>query len=195
MSAQLGRPREFDEEEVLSDIMSAFWKNGYEGTGLAQIIDATGLKKGSLYKAFENKHDMYLKALSHYEKTAVDPTVKFLTSDSAAPFERVKSYLSAPINAVWDKNDSRGCFLCNASADYAAHDDNTRALVARGYGKMERALMVPIKQLNPKWSQPKLESAAQHCLSVYAGLRIMSRAAVDRKRLEGVRDACLGTLK
>ena len=76
-----------------------------------------------------------------------------------------------------------------------AHGGRTAADgVARGYGKMERALMVPIKQLNPKWSQPKLESAAQHCLSVYAGLRIMSRAAVDRKRLEGARDACLGTL-
>ena len=194
MSGQLGRPREFDEDEVLTDIMSTFWKNGYEGTGLAQIIEATGLQKGSLYKAFTNKQDMYVKALAHYEKNVVDRAIKSLVSGSVAPYERVKAFLSAPIEASFNKNDRRGCFLCNASADYAVHDDETRALVARGYGKLERALMTPIAQLHPDWPNDKCKKTAQLCLSVYAGLRIMSRAAAERDRLEGARDTYMDML-
>jgi len=195
MSGQVGRPRGFDEGQVLTDIMSAFWENGYDGTSLAQITKATGLQKGSLYKVFTDKHDMYVKALAHYEKNVVDGAIKSLVSSNTAPYERIKAFLSAPIDASWNKNDWRGCFLCNASADYAAHDDDTRALVARGYGKLERTLMMPIAEIHPHWANDKVEQTAQLCLTTYAGLRVMSRAAVERKRLEDARDACLAMLK
>jgi len=177
MAGQLGRPREFDEDDVLTDIMSLFWKNGYEGTGLSEIIKATGLQKGSLYKAFENKQDMYVKALAHYEKNVVDKAVKSLVSGGAPPYERVKAFLSAPIKASFNDSDRRGCFLCNASADFA-----------------EGALRSPIAELHPDWPSDKVEKTAQLCLSVYAGIRIISRAAVDRKHLEGGRDACMDML-
>jgi len=174
MAGQLGRPREFNEDDVLTDIMSVFWRNGYEGTGLAQIIKATGLQKGSLYKAFENKQDMYVKALAHYEKNIVDKAVKSLISGSPPPFERVKAFLSTPVKASFNESD--------------------RALVARGYGKLERGLKAAIEQIHPDWTPYKLETSAQLCLSVYAGLRNMSRAALERNRLEGARDACLERL-
>ena len=67
-----GRPREFDEADVLAKIMSLFWERGYEGTGLSDIMNATGLQKGSLYKAFGSKQDMYVRALTHYERLIVD---------------------------------------------------------------------------------------------------------------------------
>jgi len=137
---------------------------------------------------------MYVKALTRYEQTVVDAAVKALTS-KGAPLQRINTFLSASIDAACNKNDLRGCFLCNASADYAAHDDDTRALVARGYNKLERALMVPIAELHPTWPQDRVQKTSQLCQSVYAGLRIMSRAAVNRTQLEGARDACLEMLK
>jgi len=33
-TGQVGRPREFDEDEVLGKIMSVFWQFGYEATKL-----------------------------------------------------------------------------------------------------------------------------------------------------------------
>jgi len=195
VSGQLGRPREFDEDQVLMDIMSVFWKHGYEGTGVTQIVKATGLKKGSLYKAFKSKRNMYLKALAYYEKNVVGDAVKLLTSNNTPPLNRIKSFLSLPIEDSWGKNDWRGCFLCNAAADYAAHDNETKALVARGYGKLEHALMAAITDMHPDWSKDELEKTVQLCLTVYTGLRIKSRAAIERKHLEYARDACLDRLR
>ena len=62
----VGRPRQFDEDEVLEAAMEAFWANGYEATSLSQLMEATGLHKGSLYQAFGDKHSLFLAALERY---------------------------------------------------------------------------------------------------------------------------------
>ena len=46
--------------------MVAFWAKGYEATSLADLMDATGLHKGSLYQAFGDKHTLFLQALDRY---------------------------------------------------------------------------------------------------------------------------------
>lgn len=54
----VGRPRQFDEEQVLDAAMKAFWAKGYESTSLADLVEVTGLHKGSLYQAFGDKHTL-----------------------------------------------------------------------------------------------------------------------------------------
>ena len=62
----MARPREFDEAVVLEKAARVFWAHGYEGSSLADLCEGTGLTKGSLYKAFEDKRGLYLRALEHY---------------------------------------------------------------------------------------------------------------------------------
>ncbi len=62
----VGRPREFDVEQVLDAAMKAFWANGYESTSLADLVSVTGLHKGSLYQAFGDKHSLFIQTLNRY---------------------------------------------------------------------------------------------------------------------------------
>jgi len=188
-----GRPREFDEADVLGKVMSLFWEKGYEGTGLSDIMAATGLHKGSLYKAFGSKHELYVRALDLYEQQIIDAAVDALKS-GGDPVQRLRIFLRAPIDAVWNKNDRRGCFLCNASADQAAGDPKTQALVVRGYAKLEGAINVAVGDARPDWPQTTVGQVARLLLSVYSGLRVMARAPVERHRLQGAMDAALALL-
>ena len=70
----IGRPREFDADSMLLKIMDVFWARGFVGTTLSHLVAATGLKKGSLYAAFGDKREMYLKALALYDRTAIAAT-------------------------------------------------------------------------------------------------------------------------
>lgn len=178
-----GRPREFDELETLSKLMNIFWEKGFEGTSLSDMVGVTNLKKGSLYAAFGSKHDMYLKALAHYEALVVDSACTSLTGGDD-PMARIDDFLSSPIEAVWNKQDTRGCFLCNASADKAALDSDTHALVRRGYNKLEGALGDALGKVKPKWGDADINAKARLLLAVYSGLRVMARSAVDRETLE-----------
>ena len=69
----------------------------------------TGLAKGSIYKAFESKHNLYLKSLERYEAIHVDTTVAALSSSKSAII-RLNDFLSAPIKNVSSDGMNKGCF-------------------------------------------------------------------------------------
>ncbi|MBZ8118277.1 TetR/AcrR family transcriptional regulator [Roseovarius sp. LXJ103] len=173
-----GRPREFDPEEALSKIMQLFWENGYEATGLRDIIAVTGLGKASLYAAFGNKQSMYLQGLSHYEGLMVDAAVSALNRSDQPPMARIGMFLSSPIIAVRDHRDQRGCFLCNASADRASMDEGTSKIVQRGYEKMRRAIENALVEAQPDINPSLAAARAQLVLTVYSGLNVMARSGI-----------------
>src|SRR5580704_4385012 len=61
-----GRPRQYDPDSALARATAAFWKNGYAGTSLDDLSEATGMNRPSLYAAFGDKRDLYLKTLEYY---------------------------------------------------------------------------------------------------------------------------------
>ena len=58
-----GRPRSYDPETALARAAAVFWKAGYAGTSLDDLSQATGMNRPSLYAAFGDKRDLYLKTL------------------------------------------------------------------------------------------------------------------------------------
>lgn len=189
----VGRPREFSENDVLDSVMALFWKHGFEGTGLSDILTATGLAKGSIYKAFKSKHNLYLLSLARYEAVHVDSAVKALGA-KGTPLEKLDSFLSAPIKDMATTGLSKGCFLCNASADRAQADSETRALVQRGFNKLAGALTGVITELNPQMKPKAARQSAQMMLTIYSGLRTMSRSGIDPAELYLAKDAAFKSL-
>jgi len=59
----MGRNRTFDESEVIAQCARAFRSTGYEGTSIDDLVRASGLHRGSLYKAFGSKRGLFLLAL------------------------------------------------------------------------------------------------------------------------------------
>jgi AcrR family transcriptional regulator len=62
----LGRPREFDVDTALDLALRVFWRKGYEGASMADLTEAMGITKPSLYAAFGNKEDLFRKAMDRY---------------------------------------------------------------------------------------------------------------------------------
>lgn len=193
-SQSAGRPREFDEADVLDSVMNLFWQQGYADTAMQDILEATGLAKGSIYKAFTSKHDLYLKSLERYEELHVDSAVAALQSSKDA-YLRLDDFLSAPIKNATMKGQNKGCFLCNASADRANFDEETRALVQRSFKKLNRALRSAVSEARPDWSSQKAQQVAQMMLSVYSGLRVMSRSGQSKAILSDAKDGALSMIK
>ena len=62
----MGRARAFDADEALDRAMTVFWSKGYEASSLADLTEAMGISRPSLYAAYGNKEELFRKALERY---------------------------------------------------------------------------------------------------------------------------------
>ncbi len=65
-NAAIGRPRLFDEEAVLAGLTALFWRQGYSQTSMADIVEASGVHKPSLYRTFGTKEELFATVLRRY---------------------------------------------------------------------------------------------------------------------------------
>jgi AcrR family transcriptional regulator len=62
----MGRPRGFDEEEVVRAAVDLFARRSYDGTSVDDLVNHLGVHRGSLYKTFGSKRGLYLRALRRH---------------------------------------------------------------------------------------------------------------------------------
>lgn len=63
-----GRPRQFDRETALTHARDLFWRCGYEGTSLSDLVSALGIASARIYKAFGSKEQLFREAIENYEQ-------------------------------------------------------------------------------------------------------------------------------
>jgi len=61
-----GRPREFDMDSALDGAIRVFCERGYHATSVGDLTAAMRLATGSVYKAFRDKHAVFLAAFERY---------------------------------------------------------------------------------------------------------------------------------
>jgi TetR/AcrR family transcriptional repressor of nem operon len=116
MTLPMGRPREFDIEEATDKAMQAFWRGGYGGTSLSDLMAATGLEKGSLYKAFGCKEQLFLAALDRYLAagvTQIESTVR----NAPTAVEALRGVLDLVAENCSGARGATGCLAVNATIE------------------------------------------------------------------------------
>ena len=67
----MARALEFDYDKAIDKATRVFWKNGYSGTSLRDLLKAIGIGEGSFYNTLKSKKQLYLKCLKRYNDTVV----------------------------------------------------------------------------------------------------------------------------
>src|SRR5438477_162343 len=65
-----GRPRGYQPEIALGRALDLFRKNGFAATSLDDLSAATGMNRPSLYGAFGDKRELYIKSYARYRADA-----------------------------------------------------------------------------------------------------------------------------
>lgn len=121
-STPVGRPRAFDVDKALQKALEVFWAKGYEGASLPDLTEAMGINKPSLYAAFGNKEQLFLKAIELYENRPCaffQPALLQPTAHQVA-----KHLLFGAAAANTDPNLPNGCVVVQGAlscSDSASH--------------------------------------------------------------------------
>jgi TetR/AcrR family transcriptional repressor of nem operon len=76
----MGRPRAFDETEVVRAAASLFARRAYDGISVDDLVTHLGVHRNSLYKVFGSKRGLYLAALRWHLEHQVRPLLAKVTA-------------------------------------------------------------------------------------------------------------------
>ncbi|WP_159774336.1 TetR/AcrR family transcriptional regulator [Streptomyces sp. HM190] len=153
----MGRPRAFDTDQAVTAAAALFAAHGYEGTSVDDLVTATGVHRGSLYKVFGSKRSLHLAALRAHLDREIGPAVA-----AVAALTDPAQALTAAI-ASYDGGPAAGLLLL-AAVERAPHDPEVAALVTDAVTALEDAL------------RPSHGEAAPHLASTVLGARLRLRA-------------------
>lgn len=129
----MARPRSFDEAQVLDESMQVFWRQGYEGTSVDDLVRATGLSRSSLYQAFSNKRGVLEASMQHYRDTRVEGMVAILERPNVGIDNLIGFFMQFDsVAREFPERLAMGCMITNTVAEMAVVDSALRP-TADGY--------------------------------------------------------------
>jgi len=118
----MGRPKQFNPDLAVANAVDLFWRQGYGATTPAELVEALGIGKGSLYNTFESKHALFEEALRRYGDQRVAGLVDVLNQPGPVR-ERLQAALerlAAPERVTLLQ---RGCLAVNTVAELGGRDE------------------------------------------------------------------------
>jgi TetR/AcrR family transcriptional repressor of nem operon len=182
-----GRPRSFDEADVLEHATQVFWTQGFEATSVADLEAATGLGRQSLYNAFGGKRALYQACLKHYEQTRAAGFGDCLAA-APDPLAAVEGVVRSWAQSA-RQTGCRGCLFLNAVSEFGGRDPDLLATVTRVLDAQQRALADCLRaaqragQLAPEADPTAL---ARRLQATSHGLQLMSRLDPDDGVLDDI---------
>lgn len=178
-----GRPREFDVDVALDAAMEAFWHQGYGGTSMSDLEKATGLGKGSLYKAFGDKHALFVQAFQRYMNEHMGSIApKFIGAATAT--DGVREFITyAMERGVCDDGTRMGCMAVNTVNELAQDDPVVRGILHKSMAGMMEIMTALVRRGQESGefrTDVDAESLAEYLAAVNAGFATYGKGDFDR---------------
>ncbi|MCJ2184843.1 TetR/AcrR family transcriptional regulator [Novosphingobium sp. 1949] len=182
-----GRPREFDPDAALGNALKVFWKHGYEGASLAELTEAMGITKPSLYACFGNKEALFKKALDLYERDKLAYIGKALEAPSARGV--AERLLNGSLETYCGSAGAQGCLGVISLVANTTEAASIREHVIARRKSSETALIARFERALAEGDLPpgsRPEALAQCLFTILQGLAVKAQADTTRAELEMV---------
>ncbi|MFG3346485.1 TetR/AcrR family transcriptional regulator [Streptomyces sp. NPDC048018] len=188
------RPRGFDLDHALDAAMTTFWDKGYAGTSAQDLVDSTGLGRGSLYNTFTSKRGLFEAALRRYDSEWTSRLTRLLEEGEGTARERIRAVLLSVVDEeTAEIPDHRGCLVVNTAMEMAGRDPDITEHVRGTFARVQTALRVSIEQGQRDGSMPRdqePQTLAVFLLNSMYGLRVLGKVG-DRATLVSLVDQIL----
>lgn len=175
----MGRMPTYDRRAVVDAARDVFWQRGYAEAGIAELEDATGLTRSSLYNAFGSKRGLFDAVLAAYLDDVVRTRLRPLGGGDPGALEAYVDEMRSAIAA--DSPRARlGCLLLNAGSSPLASDDaEVRELVSGYAAEMRAAIRAAVADRRPDLTPDAVNSLSAVCASLVVAALTLARADRD----------------
>ncbi len=192
-----GRPRAYQPEIALGKALDLFRRDGFAATSLDDLSGATGMNRPSLYGAFGDKRELYIKSYARYRAEARAAMQEIFRDEMPIRKRMARIYAVALDIYLSGEAGPRGCFTVMTAGSEAVADPEIRAMVLEGLSELDKAFATCFRLAREKGELPPsadpavlahLASATIHTIAIRA------RARVPRKELQAIVDGAIDVM-
>lgn len=178
----MGRPKEFEREDVLVKALDVFWTNGYEATSLDDLTRAMKLGRGSLYAEFGDKHSLFVAALDRYR---MERLAELESTLAQAPTVRagIAEVFRGIVKRMWSDERRRGCLMVNAAAELAPTDPVVARLAQESFERIAGAFRTALahgKRSGELDASLDVRATSHYLANAFHSLRLLSKMTERR---------------
>ncbi len=178
----------FDVAETLDKAMQTFWAQGYEATSMQDLVERTGVNRGSLYATYGDKRALFLAALRMYDDRMRDNLLRRVEA-AHDPRDAVRQVFLRFSEVNPESGVNCGCFITNTALELAPHDADVCRIVAQAQRRIEaffRRMIEDGKAQGTITAELDAGETARGLLASMIGIAVLTRSRPERDLLNGV---------
>jgi TetR/AcrR family transcriptional repressor of nem operon len=162
-------------------------QNGYNATGLTDILKAAGVPKGSFYHHFGSKEDFAAAALERYGMREREHAAAVLNDTTTPPLRRLRRYFGDLVKIYGQKGAIPGCMMGRFSLEIAEASPQLRKQISATFDHWQHTIATVIRQAVEEKELPAgtdAESLAGFLLNSWEGALLRSQVERSNAPLE-----------
>ena len=174
-------------EHLLDVGVELMHQNGYNATGLSDILKAADLPKGSFYHHFSSKEDFAAAALARYVAHEGEHAASVLNDLKMPPLKRLKRYFTDLTMTYGQMGQIPGCMMGRFSLEMAAKSPQLRKLISASFAGWQHKIAAVVQEAVERKELPsdtEPEPLAGFLLNSWEGALLRSQAEKSDAPLE-----------
>lgn len=170
--------------------MELFWKTGFNGTSIQDLVAHLGINRGSLYDTFGGKDALFEKAFAHYQKQNTEATRTLLHQAPSVKEGFRKLFLLSVEQSVNDP-DRKGCFVVNTTTERIPENGEWLDILNRNRLNFEQLFYQQLKKGVEKGEispEKDLKALAAFLFTLYNGLKVVAKINPSKEELMRIVD-------
>ncbi len=171
-----GRPRGFDAEKGVAVAERLFRERGYDAVGVAELVQAIGIKPPSFYAAYGSKKELLERVLKRYGSHDGGEIGRIIRRGGPLA-ETADRLFQHAAECYANDPKARGCLILEGTRN--SHDDGACAITRRAHSAFREGLVEWIAASAPEHA----EALAQYVQVVLAGMSAEARSGAGTEQL------------
>lgn len=179
-----GRPLAFNQDEVLDKALNVFWSHGYEGASMAELTEALGINKPSIYAAFGNKEALFRKALVRYTTGPAAFVGQAMKEPTAR--QAVEKLLKQAAEFFSDKSTPNGCMIVQGALTCGQNSLAIQQELIAYRGNFEASLTKRFELAKAQGdlsSNVNAKQLAKYIATIHQGMSVQATSGATREEL------------
>jgi len=174
-------------EHLLDVGLGLMHRDGYNATGLTDILKAADVPKGSFYHHFGSKEDFAAAALERYGMREREHAADVLGDAASSPMKRLRRYFGDLVNTYGQKGAIPGCMMGRFSLEIAATSPQLRRRISGSFSHWQQTIANVVREAVERKelaADTDPESLAGFVLNSWEGALLRSQADKSNAPLE-----------